>query len=225
MADLKTPLTHGQASPPASTQRGWGYPPPVRRLAAHLLNQQLWCWGRDVLCPDGNLLTRYGLHRRRDPGRPEKGATCYRSDDNACHVALWGFGVFFGMRQHGGLFIGRYSFQPRWAPVEAISLGVHSLDGLRMFGRPRGAEDWRHAHHLCRELFDWIVRYESWVQRTVGTAFRQECIRNWATPIVSAAGQVKAWRRIRDRSWTSASEIEFFSNLLRASRETRKRAA
>lgn len=193
--------------------RGWGYPPRVRRFAERLLNQQLWCWGRDILCSDGNLLTRYGLLRHRNPEDPKEGATCYRSDDDDCHVALWGFGVFFGLRRHGGLFVERCSFQPRWAPVESLSLGVHSLKDLRMFERPRSEDNWRCAHRLLREMVGWIVRYETWVQQAQGVAFRQECINGWRAPIVNASDQVVVWRRIRDRCWTSASSQGLFADL------------
>ena len=30
------------------------------------MEQQLWCWGRDVERPEGNLLMAYGFERHRD---------------------------------------------------------------------------------------------------------------------------------------------------------------
>ena len=40
-------------------------------------------------------------------------STCYRLDQDQLHVSLWGFGMFFGRRELGGLYLDRFDFRPR----------------------------------------------------------------------------------------------------------------
>jgi hypothetical protein len=161
----------------------------------------LWCWGQDVKHPTGNLLMRYGLERYRTPGDPDKGSTCYRTDEDDTHVALWGFGVFFGTRRLGGLYIARYDFHPLWGEIESVSYGVHSPDDLPTFHRPRRASHWRQAHRLLTELLSWIVKYERWVTMEVGSLYRRDCIDRWLDPVVPSEQLENAWHSLRRRRW------------------------
>ena len=88
------------------------------------MEQQVWCWGRDVECRDGNLLMKFGFERYRDNDSDFR-STCYRFDQDTLHVCLWGFGMFFGSRELGGLYLDRFDFRPAWAPVESLSLAIH----------------------------------------------------------------------------------------------------
>jgi hypothetical protein len=180
---------------------GWCHPEPVRKFAEQLMSQQLWCWGRDIKSPQGNLLMQYGFERHREPGKGSSGSTCYRLDDGPLHLALWGFGLFYGERSSGGLFVGRYDFRPRWANLESLSSAVHYPDDLPPFGRPSGVRQWKAAHRLCRNMLDWIINYEHWVQQEAGLPFRQRCIKSWLHPFVSAEKIPAAWSLLRNRCW------------------------
>ena len=50
------------------------------------MSQQLWCWGRDIKSPQGNLLMNYGFERHRESGKGSSGSSCYRLDDGPLHV-------------------------------------------------------------------------------------------------------------------------------------------
>ncbi|MFN9575310.1 MAG: hypothetical protein ACK6AH_01965, partial [Gemmatimonadota bacterium] len=61
------------------------FAPSVVRLGVPLLDWQLWCLGRDILAPGGNLLGRAGFVRHRPealvPGaRPTSGTLAGASD-------------------------------------------------------------------------------------------------------------------------------------------------
>lgn len=184
-----------------STRCGWCLPPAVRKFANRLFSQQLWCWGQDVTHSTGNLLMRYGFERYRTPDDPQKGSTCYRTDQDEKHVALWGFGAFFGTRRLGGLYIARYDFLPLWGEIESVSYGVHSPDDLPAFHRPRRLLHWRQAHRLLSELLRWIADYERWVTAEVGPLHRQSCITRWNDPVVPGELIANAWRTLSRRSW------------------------
>jgi hypothetical protein len=180
---------------------GWCHPESVRKFAEQLMSQQLWCWGRDIKSPSGNLLMNYGFERHREPGKGSSGSTCYRLDDGPLHVALWGFGMFYGERSLGGLFVGRYDFRPRWANLESLSSAVHYPDDLPPFGRPAGVRQWKAAHRLCRNMLDWILNYETWVTQQAGVAYRQRCVKSWLHPFVNAEKMPAAWGLLRNRCW------------------------
>ncbi len=121
--------SHSNRTPSTRAGQGWCMPRPVRRFGGRLMEQQVWCWGRDVEYPDGNLLMQYGFERHRDSDTADR-STCYRLDHDDLHICLWGFGMFFGSRELGGLYLDRFDFCPTWAPVESLSSQIHWPDEL-----------------------------------------------------------------------------------------------
>lgn len=186
---------------PPQVRQGWCYPRPVQRFAEKLLDQQLWCWGRDILSPNGNLLMDRGFERHREKDSDSKKSTCYRLDDGERHVALWGFGIFYGERELGGLFIRRFGFSPVWYVGGVLKLGIHAPQKLPPSSRPKGTDEWARAHELSSRMMEWIADYESELLESVGLEYRQECIADWLRPITSAEGTPDAWRSLAARGW------------------------
>ena len=185
---------------PARTGQGWCMPRPVRRFGGRLMEQQVWCWGRDVDHPDGNLLMRFGFERHRD-NTTDARSTCYRLDQDQLHVSLWGFGMFFGRRDLGGLYLDRFDFCPKWAPIESLSLVIHWPDELPLFARPQGRPQWERARELWKSSLFWIANYEAWVRSTAGLAYRRKCVQSWLRPFVQAEKNVAAWRFLSRQRW------------------------
>ena len=180
--------------------QGWCIPRPVRRFGGRLMGQQVWCWGRDVEHPDGNLLMDFGFERHRDCNT-DIGSTCYRLDRDELHVSLWGFGMFFGRRDLGGLYLGRFDFCPRWAPIESLSLEIYHPNELTVFARPRGRPQWQRARKLWKSSLLWIADYETWIRDTFGLAYRWECVDTWLRPFIRAEKMVPAWRFLSRQRW------------------------
>lgn len=189
--------------------------PPEHRaaeLASMLFNQQLWCWGQDIQCDTGNLLVRYGFERIPNAINPD-GASLYRLD-NACgtHVILRGFGVFYGSKQFGGLFVPRYSFRPMLAPTADPATSLWTIDHIPAVRWPKGDEVgcwWR----LTLDLIDWIRDYESWVANEIGTAYREQTLEPWARkkPLAAPAESMASmWRwiglRFAANPWGTVTE-------------------
>ena len=116
-------------------------PRTVLSFGRQLTAQQLWCWGRDIEYADGNLLMKFGFERHRYQGKSDR-STCYRFDADDLHICMWGFGMFFGRRDLGGLFLGRFDFRPAWAPTESLAVAIHRAAELPSFVRPRGSMQW-----------------------------------------------------------------------------------
>ena len=180
--------------------QGWCIPRPIRNFGRKLLAQQLWCWGRDIEYPDGNLLTQFGFERHRYDGAAER-STCYRLDEEKRHVCMWGFGMFFGYRDLGGLYLSRFDFCPGWAPIESLSLAIHQVADLPLFARPRGRAQWNQARELWKSQLQWIAGYERWVRATVGLAYRRKCVESWLRPFARAERMASAWQFLGHRMW------------------------
>ncbi|MEM9644070.1 MAG: hypothetical protein AAF989_03670 [Planctomycetota bacterium] len=170
------------------------------RFGVRLMSQQVWCWGRDVEYPGGNLLLRFGFKRHRDNDTSDR-STCYRLDQDDLHICLWGFGMFFGSRELGGLYLDRFDFRPVWAPVESLSLAIHFPDQLPVFARPRGEMQWQRARKLWKSSLRWIADYESWVRKDAGLPYRRECVDSWLRPFVRAERKAAAWRFLSRDDW------------------------
>jgi len=197
---ISAPAANGQRRTERRTRQGWCMPRTVRRFGGRLMEQQVWCWGRDVECHEGNLLMRAGFERHRDCETEDR-STCYRLDQDQLHVALWGFGMFFGRRELGGLYLDRFDFCPQWAPVESLALAIHWPDELPVFARPQGQPQWERARRLWESLLQWIADYETWVRSTVGLAYRRECVATWLRPFVRAEKTAAAWRFLSRQGW------------------------
>ncbi|MEM6979278.1 MAG: hypothetical protein AAF539_06375 [Planctomycetota bacterium] len=186
-------------------RQGWCVPRTIRRFGEKLMSQQVWCWGRDIECSDGNLLMRYGFERYRESNDLDH-STCYRWDQNEMHVCLWGFGMFFGSRKLGGLFLNRFEFCPVWAPVESVSLDIYWPDELPVFKRPKGEMQWLRAQKLWRQSLTWIAEYESWIREGVGVDYRRQCVQSWMRPHVRAEKKAAAWRFLSRYGWEHESQ-------------------
>jgi len=148
---------------------------------------------------------RFGFERHRDRETSDR-STCYRLDQEELHVCLWGFGMFFGSRELGGLYLDRFDFCPTWAPVESLSLGIHWPDELPAFARPRGESQWQRAKQLWKLSLFWIAGYESWVRKNIGIAYRRQCVETWLQPFVRAEKNAAAWRFLSRQGWDHQSQ-------------------
>lgn len=163
-----------------------------------LLNQQFWLWGQDIRRPEGNLLTEHGFVPER-PVEGVRGSTRYElALEGGRVVVLWGFGLFYGDPDRGGLYLGRFRLAPRlggWEPPR----GVWEPSRLPRFASPRGGEEWRRAGDLLIPALAWIGRYEAWIATTAGAEYRRRCLAPWPRPVCGAAETAARWGRLSHR--------------------------
>ena len=171
----------------------------LRRRAVALLDQQLWCWGRDVARPEGNVLLGLGMCRYRstEPGLDRTAYTGRVAGDGV--VWLWGFGLLFCLPDIGGVFLRRYGFDP--VLVTELQRPVHALEHLGPFIRPTTA--WHRATviELVRSATVWIARYEHWIAETFGTAYREATLAaRDKPPAIPAKEMARAWEHLAKKA-------------------------
>lgn len=146
--------------------------------AANLLNQQLWCWGRDIEGAKGNLLVRHGFQRIAKP-RGSSDASVYRLEVSpTSRVILRGFGVFFGDDRWGGLFLRRFEFTPQLTVESDLTRPAWSSEDLPPLTFPR-ADQLTDYQNLLLALIDWIRRYEIWIAEHFGIKYRRRTLTTW----------------------------------------------
>jgi hypothetical protein len=174
-----------------------GLPGEVRSAGKKLLNQQCWCWGRDIRYKPGNLLLRYGFSRFRVPeGR--QGSSAYTLELGERSIVVWGWGVWYG---HGGeesLYLPRHTMRPELMAPGGPPSTVWSLEAMPTSRLPRRAEDWRRVRGLLQGCCATLAEYERWIMTTAGLAYRCDCVARWHRTSIPAESMAPQWHQL---SW------------------------
>jgi len=172
-----------------------------RRLGRALLDQQLWCWGQDIVRPAGNGLLEYGMTRLSPPQKLLSVPSIYTWERGGVEVIVRGFGI--GYREHslGRIFIRRYAFAPAFLEDRLDWNRLWLAEDMGELRSPRRLEDLILVWRLCAACCDWISTYEGWVADHWGRAYRRESLIPWAAKAsrsVVSHGVASAWRRVAD---------------------------
>lgn len=167
------------------------------RRAADLLSQQIWCWGQDVVRPEGNWLCEAGFERIAAPADRENCSSVYRLElPRGRRVVLRGFGVFYGDDPLGGVFLKRYEFRPRYSQRATLETMPWSAGDLPRMLTPTGDQQDR-AATLTVELIAWIAGYEATVIEQLGVGYRRATLDRWSSnkrPLVAAEAMTASWQ-------------------------------
>lgn len=191
------------ADAPRSVRSEPRLPAEVRRHGTVLLNQQFWLWGQDIRRPEGNALLLRGFVQERPPA-DLRGSTRYElalGSDRV--VVLWGFGLFYGDRELGGLYLGRFRLAPRLCPQDTPR-GVWEPSRLPRIVPPADADDRRRAGALLVAALRWVAAYEAWASDALGAEHRRRSVDAWRRPACRPEEIVAAWTRLAHRCHASA---------------------
>ena len=171
----------------------------LRKQAADLLSQQIWCWGRDILRAEGNWLLETGFERIEAPADRENCSSVYSLElPPNRRVVLRGFGVFYGDDEFGSVFLKRYDFRPRYSINSTLERPPWSDADLPKFDAPDASQRDACAS-LTVSLIDWIQSYEAAIVDELGIRYRQSTLDEWNTgkqPIVPAEKMACTWRSL-----------------------------
>lgn len=147
----------------------------VVRLGVPLLDWQLWCLGRDIHAPGGNLLTAAGFVRHR-PAMLGTGTAAYvRTLDRCQRLVVWGFGIFFGDDAEGGVMLRRHGFLPRLAAFADVPMPTWLPEQVAPVRSPRDGASWLRARRLVAGIASAMAAHERFVLEAVGPEHRRQC--------------------------------------------------
>ena len=167
--------------------------------AVGLLSQQAWCWGRDVLRPEGNWLLEVGFDRIEPPNDRNECSSVYSLElpDERC-VVLRGFGVFYLDLRRGGVFLPRYEFEPKYTTDVVLERQPWSGEDLPDLSSPTNTQR-NDCAALVLELIDWIASYETNVVECLGIEYRRATLAKWDSgerPFTPAEKLAASWREL-----------------------------
>lgn len=178
--------------------------------AVSLLSQQIWCWGRDILRPDGNWLLEIGFTRLDPPAELEECSSVYTLKlVGGQSLILRGFGVFFSDLERGAIFLPRYEFQPKYTRQASLTRPPWSAGDLPNLRAPTSGERYACAS-LTLELLDWIRTYEVNILDKLGIEYRRETLVKWDKPensFTPPENFASAWR---DLSFQVAANVDLY---------------
>ncbi|MFO0823971.1 MAG: hypothetical protein U0792_12815 [Gemmataceae bacterium] len=172
----------------------------LRRRAVALLDQQLWCWGRDIARPEGNVLLGLGMCRYRssDSGHDRSVYTGRVAGDGV--VWLWGFGVLFCLPERGGVFLRRYGFDPLLIE-HPLERPVFAPEEFHNTIRPSTARQQATVEVLVRAAAGWMAAYEHWITENFGLTYRESALAARSKPAAVPAGDMaSAWEHLAKKS-------------------------
>lgn len=181
-------------SSPATAARGRRLGGRLARSATALLHQTLWCLGRDIQHPDGNLLLAHGFTRLRPPA-DVPGSSRYQLASPEAAVAVWGFGVWFAAPGAGSVFLRRYAFRPKWHPGEAPPAAFTPIP-LGQWTAPRTPAARAAVLRLTAQAAAWFAAYETWVDAVAGPEWRVGVLQAWDAPGARPGDTTRAWRAL-----------------------------
>ena len=165
--------------------------------AANLLSQQIWCWGRDILRSEGNWLLEIGFDRTEPPAHLEDSSSVYTLTlPPERFIVLRGFGVFFGDRERGGVFLPRYTFEPRYTTQGVLESPLWSNSDLPQLDVPTEPQR-SSCVSLTFDLIDWIRSYEVDIVERLGIEYRRSALGRWDNgkrSVMPAEEMARMWR-------------------------------
>jgi hypothetical protein len=156
--------------------------PPLRTIVgergATLFNQQCWLWGYDIRRAAGNLLLAYGFSRSVPPDG-EQGSRTYTLVQREAHIALWAFGMWYGVPGQGAVFINRFEGVPRYIATATPATPIWRPDQIELPQTSGCSVRRRAARELAVASFTWLADYERWVLATSGLEYRVAAVAAW----------------------------------------------
>ena len=165
--------------------------------AINLFSQQIWCWGKDIEKLEGNWLLEIGFERIEPPTERTNCPSIYSLEfQEGQHVILRGFGVFYGHKGHGGIFLPRYKFLPRFTEASTLKHLPWEGKDLAKLATPTGTQQ-INCTTLMIELIKWIQSYEENIVKQLGIEYRQATLAEWDNgirTIVPAEDIAREWQ-------------------------------
>ena len=180
-----------------------------QKFASELLDQQLFCWGKDIEYPGGNLLMNYGLERTPAPAK-STAASLYRiAPSPTSRIVLRGFGLFIGDDRWGGVFIRRGTFRPQLTRFADLSRPAWLAEDLPRLRKLKTA-DHDNVQRLLVALTCWIRDYEFWIVANLGLTYRRRSLSPWKklrNHIIPASDIAPSWQTVMN--WIERDELTF----------------
>lgn len=154
-----------------STTLSLSLAPKWNKIGTKLLDQQFWCWGQDILRPQGNGLVEFGFSRRPAPPGTTFPSIYELELSNDRRVVLRGFGLSFRAGDVE-VYFERYKFAPMLFPIGRSLSRCWAPQDVPRLEAARSRVRTALATGLSAQCFAWIAEYERKVKLLWGYEYR-----------------------------------------------------
>lgn len=157
-----------------------------------LVDQQFWCFGRDIVLSPRNALVEYGFVRHPKPRGSYDGSCYSQRTRQGTVLALWGFGVYFASAQ--GILLTRRSSLPLLSDTCLNPVGLWSPADLTV--RAPGPDDVPVVLPLLVRLCRWFAQYETWILSQRPKSYGAHSLDGWMKVVMPRCDMAEAWNAI-----------------------------
>ena len=179
------------------------YPATYRDRIKPLLNQQMWLFGQDIVCPKGNLLYRYQFSHQRPA---ERGGSMYTLWDEGKQIVLWGWGIWYGQAETGAIFVNRFKAKPGFSTTSHLYQPIHVQKALPpMNYRFDAMAQVEVIRQMWGDLLHWLAKYERWILDECGPVWRKKALKPFphaCTELSSVDQLANEWMALAEQSHT-----------------------
>ena len=150
--------------------------------------QQMYFLGKDVIRSEGNQLMEYGFEK--SPSLGLKGTSCYGKLCNNCLIELYGSCAGAYSDTSRLVYLRKRCRFYHWRPDYRLVAGQWSNENVDA-GEPE------EVFTELSPLLKWWVDYEAWIEKRFGSAYREQCYKDWGKIKSKASwlppGAAKEW--------------------------------
>jgi hypothetical protein len=150
-------------------------PPALRKVAAALFDQQMWCWGCDIRREGGNLLAAYGFHKHASDKKNCHSTYTFALDSD-CTMTLWGWGMWISRAEMGSAFVSRSRFDLQHTYEVVNPIGACQASDLPFTTLTTSAQVELGRALLCEAML-LCADYERWLIQSVGLSYREQVVK------------------------------------------------
>lgn len=162
-----------------------------RALLNSLMDQQLWCWGRDIEHPAGNLLLDYGFTRVRPPEGQKACSQYSLALGDARTLRLWGYGIAL-VTQIDCCYFSRAAFSPALLKG-VLPAAIFSTDDLPPLKYSLNMAEKQRCHGYFAAVLHEITAYESWLEERIDAQYRESILSHRKHGIARHRETVHEW--------------------------------
>lgn len=170
----------------------------VTRKAAKLFDQQMWCWGKDIMSEQGNLLVQYGCDIQKHVDRERRGTRYVLPLGIDTKIILMALGIVYLDENKGAAQFERSRYQPLFNPDTECINDVFEFKALEGFGRAKTQIEKDFLRDSQIDCAKFIKNYETWILQNAHETHKNFRLNSWVNPIATPETLVNCWEEVHE---------------------------
>ncbi len=177
----------------------------------------MWCWGKDIMSEEGNLLIDFGFKMQKSTDPANRGTRYILDIDDERRLTLMALGMVYSEEGKGAAQFERSRYIPLFNPDPNCNKNIYSFKELEGFGPAKSEPDKQFLKRSKAECALLISHYETWIIQIANKNHQKKRVSTWVKPILSSSGFANMWFEIYQNFNRIYSQNEISSQTLQYS--------